>query len=160
MVISEKIIMFNYGQVRNTTQVWRFFGTKYYAKHPRKVLQLVVFKIASAKLNLARRNAHKQEPRLEFTWNQGFSFCNLWLVFPREGSDSHSRNDRIWSPLPPNKVPECRKITGFKCMGWTHKRQTQNRNRKDKIHIVITGAITVSRPRNLAIWESACEAAP
>ena len=41
----KKMIILKYGEVRNLTEVRRYFGTKHYPKHPRKVPQLVVFKM-------------------------------------------------------------------------------------------------------------------
>ena len=41
----KKMIISKYDEVRNLTEVRRYFGTKYYPKHPRKVPQLVVFKL-------------------------------------------------------------------------------------------------------------------
>ena len=37
-----KMILLKYDEVRNLTEVRRYFGTKYYSKHPRKVSQIVV----------------------------------------------------------------------------------------------------------------------
>ena len=94
----------------------------------------VVHRILKKKLGWKPYRPHRTVCLSPAHIHSRLSACNFWVQFPEEWFERiiwtdekmfvliqapHRQNDRIWAPISPNKVIECKKTSGSKCMAWT-----------------------------------------
>ena len=93
-----------------------------------------MWSIASEKLSWKAHKLRRIQSLTEAHGETRFLDCSLWLVVPEElfekviwsdekmfvlGPDPQRQNDRILAPVSLNKVLECGKTAGSKCMAST-----------------------------------------